>query len=116
MRQQLEMQVDAMLSPWYRYFLTANSVPYLRKVTCPVLALNGENDVQVPFRENLDGIAKALNEGGNRDVTATSLPRLNHLFQTSQSGMVDEYAAIDETFAPVALKAMGDWLERKAFR
>ncbi len=116
MRQQFEMQVEAMLSPWYRYFLTADSVPYLRKVTCPVLALNGENDVQVPHRENLRGISKALSEAGNRDVTAQSLPKLNHLFQTSQTGMVDEYATIDETFAPIALKTMGDWLERKAFR
>ncbi len=116
MRAQFDMQVDAMLSRWYRYFLTADSVPYLRRVTCPVLALNGENDVQVPYRENLQGISKALSEAGNRDVTTKSLPKLNHLFQTSQTGMVDEYETIDETFAPVALKTMGEWLERKALR
>lgn len=116
MRQQIDAQVDAMLSPWYCYFLKTDSRPYLSKVACPVLALNGENDVQVPYAENLEGISKTLRAAGNRDVTVRSLPKLNHLFQTSQTGMVDEYAAIDETFAPAALAAMGEWLEKRAFR
>ena len=116
MRHQFAMQADAMLTPWYRYFLIADPVPYLSKVTCPVLALNGESDVQVPHQQNLQAISKALKAAGNRDVTVKSFPKLNHLFQTSQTGMVDEYATIDETFAPVALTTMGDWLARKAFR
>lgn len=116
MRQQIDVQVEAMLSPWYRYFVKADPIPYLSKVSCPVLALNGENDVQVPYAENLQAISKTLKAAGNRDVTVQSFPRLNHLFQTSQTGMVNEYAAIEETFAPVALSTMGEWLERKAFR
>jgi pimeloyl-ACP methyl ester carboxylesterase len=113
---QLDAQVDAVLTPWYRYFLACDPLPYLRKVKCPVLALNGENDIQVPYQPNLGAIEKALKEGGNRDVTVQSFPKLNHLFQTSQSGMVDEYATIEETFAPSALKTMGDWLEQRAQR
>ncbi|MNR87357.1 Alpha/beta hydrolase family protein [compost metagenome] len=116
MRHQFAMQVDAMLTPWYRYFLNADPLPYLSKVTCPVLALNGENDVQVPHQQNLQAISKALKAAGNPDVTVKSFPKLNHLFQTSQTGMVDEYATIDETFAPLALSTMGDWLARKVFR
>ncbi|HEY9857563.1 MAG TPA: alpha/beta fold hydrolase [Stenomitos sp.] len=113
---QLDAQLEAMLTPWYRYFLTCDPLPYLRKVTCPVLALNGENDTQVLYRLNLGPIERALKEGGNRDVTVQSFPQLNHLFQTSQTGLLDEYATIEETFAPVALKTMGDWLERHARR
>lgn len=116
MRQQIDAQVDAMLSPWYRYFLKTDSRPYLAKVACPVLALNGENDVQVPYQENLKGIAQTLEAAGNRNVTVQSFPKLNHLFQTSETGMVEEYAVIEETFAPVALSTMGDWLERQARR
>ena len=114
MRQALDAQVEAMLTPWYRYFLTADPRPYLSRVTCPVLVLNGAHDVQVPSEENLGAISQALQEAGNRDVTVRSLPKLNHLFQTSRTGMVDEYALIEETFAPTALGLMGDWLERRA--
>src|SRR6185437_9774340 len=40
-------------SRWERYFLAYDPAPALRKLTVPVLALNGSLDVQVPARENL---------------------------------------------------------------
>ena len=77
---------------------------------CPVLVLNGELDLQVLPSQNLPPIAKALEEGGNRDYAIMKLPKLNHLFQTSQTGSPKEYAKIDETIAPVALNAISDWI------
>jgi len=47
---------------------------------------------------------------GNKDVTVRVLPGLNHLFQTSQTGSVNEYSQIEETFAPAALTQIGDWI------
>jgi hypothetical protein len=38
------------------------------------------------------------------------LPRLNHLFQTSQTGAPSEYAKIEETISLAALQMMGDWI------
>jgi hypothetical protein len=38
------------------------------------------------------------------------LPRLNHLFQTSDSGAPSEHATIEETIAPSALTLIGDWI------
>ena len=38
------------------------------------------------------------------------LPKLNHLFQTSETGLLGEYVKIEETFAPAALKTIGDWI------
>ena len=38
------------------------------------------------------------------------LPKLNHLFQTSQTGSPAEYSKIEETIAPVALETMSDWI------
>ena len=40
-------------TPWFRYFLTYDPRPALAKVKCPVLAINGEKDLQVPPKENL---------------------------------------------------------------
>jgi hypothetical protein len=38
------------------------------------------------------------------------LPGLNHLFQTAKTGSPAEYGLIDETFAPVALRTISDWI------
>jgi len=51
-----------------------------------------------------------LKKGGNKDVTVHVLPGLNHLFQTCKTGSVSEYGQIEETFAPVALGEIGDWI------
>jgi hypothetical protein len=77
-------------------------------VKCPVLALNGENDLQVPADENLREIDAALKVGGNTDVAIIRLPKLNHLLQTSETGLVSEYEKIEETIAPAALKIIAD--------
>ena len=105
-----DAQITAVLSPWFRYFLTYDPRPTLAKVKCPVLALNGVNDLQVPVAENLREIEAALKAAGNKDVTIVRLPKLNHLFQTSETGSPSEYGKIEETFAPVALKTVGDWI------
>jgi pimeloyl-ACP methyl ester carboxylesterase len=109
----LEAQLKQVLSPWFRYFLTYDPRPALQRVKCPVLALNGEKDLQVPPKENLAEIAKALKKGGNRDVTTLELPGLNHLFQTAETGATNEYGKIEETFAPSALKILGDWIRER---
>ena len=90
--------------------------PALRKVTCPVLALNGELEVQVPASLNLPAIEKALKAGGNRDYEIVKPPKLNHLFQTSQTGSIEEYGKIEETIAPLALETMSLWILRHTQR
>ncbi len=102
--------MPALLSSWYRWFLVYNPRPTLKKVKIPVLALNGENDTQVPAKENLEIISAALKSGGNKDFTVKSYPKLNHLFQTSQTGLVSEYGEIQETTAPVVLETISNWV------
>ena len=102
--------VDRLLTKWFRFFLNHDPRPALRQVQCPVLALNGEKDLQVPCKANLEEIAKALKDGGNKDFTTKEFPNLNHLFQTCTTGGVQEYAAIEETIAPVVLEAIADWI------
>ena len=109
-------QADAMVTPWFRYFLTYDPRPTLRAVRCPVLAINGEHDLQVPYQENVAAIKAALDEGGNRDHTIEMLLGLNHLFQTSATGLPGEYARIEETIAPAALERITDWILLKTAR
>ena len=108
-----EASLRMIMSPWFRFFLTYDPRPALRQVTCPLLAVNGEKDLQVPPAENLKAIAAALKAGGNAKFTVKQLPGLNHLFQTAQSGSPSEYAGIEETIAPAALQLIGDWIQER---
>ena len=110
----IDSQVAKVGSPWFRFFLTFDPRPTLAKVKCPVLALNGEKDLQVPPKENLAEIEKAVKKAGNTRVTVKQLPALNHLFQTCKTGSVAEYGVIEETIAPAALKVIGDWVVEQA--
>ena len=108
--EEIEAQLKQILSDWFLYFLTYDPRPVLHDVHCPVLALNGEKDLQVPPKENLAEIGKALKAGGNSDVTLKEMPGLNHLFQTAETGSVSEYGKIEETVSPAVLQLMGDWI------
>ena len=106
----LDTQIKIILSLWVRFFLTYDPKPTLTKVKCPVLAIIGEKDLQVPPEENFRVIKDALKAGGNKDYTIKEMPGLNHLFQTAQTGSPTEYAKIEETISPAALEFIGDWI------
>ncbi|HAV62639.1 MAG TPA: alpha/beta hydrolase [Verrucomicrobiales bacterium] len=107
---QMDGQIKMVLSPWFRELLALDPRPTLEKVRCPVLALNGEKDIQVAAKENLEAIESALKRGGNTRVTVREFPGLNHLFQTCTTGAIAEYGLIEETFNPKALTAISDWI------
>jgi fermentation-respiration switch protein FrsA (DUF1100 family) len=109
----IDMEIKQVFNPWFRFFLTYDPKTALRKVKCPVLAINGEKDLQVPSKENLKAIEVALKEAGNKDYTIKELPGLNHLFQTATTGSITEYSNIEETISPMALDAMTDWILSK---
>ena len=103
-----------MLDPWFRWFLRYDPAPALRHFRGPLLAVNGSLDRQVLPAQNLAGIRAAT--AGHRDVTVTELPGLNHLFQTARTGGVGEYAASEETMAPVVLSTVADWIRARFVR
>jgi pimeloyl-ACP methyl ester carboxylesterase len=106
----MESQFAVMVSPFYRHLLADRPAQTLAKVHCPVLALGGSKDLQVPATGNLAATAVALKAAGNHDVTTKELPGLNHLFQTASTGSPAEYGTIEETFAPAALQLITDWI------
>jgi pimeloyl-ACP methyl ester carboxylesterase len=97
-------------APWFHYFVNYDPAPSLRKVSVPVLALNGQKDVQVSPQQNLPAIRKLLGEAGNKDFETAEIPGLNHLFQTSKIGAPAEYSQIEETIAPIALDKIATWV------
>jgi pimeloyl-ACP methyl ester carboxylesterase len=99
-----------MRSSHVRTFLEYDPAATLRTVKCPVLAIIGEKDVQVPSKENLPAIEKALQDGGNEHYKVVESPGLNHLFQKCRTGLVSEYARTGESMSLVALHVIRDWL------
>jgi uncharacterized protein len=95
---------------WLRYFLFTDPVIFWKKVKCPVLALNGEKDIQVAAHENLPAIERALKSSGNNSCKTVQLPGLNHLFQHCDKGLPSEYGTIEETISPEVLKIISDWI------
>jgi len=110
---QLGVQIKALDSPWFRYFVEYDPATALRRVTCPVLAITGEKDLQVPPKQNLPAIRKALEAAGNKNFEVVELPGLNHLFQTAKTGAPSEYAEIEETMSPVAIEKIASWILKR---
>jgi len=108
---QLKIVFGAESYTWYRYFIMTDPALFWKKVKCPVLALNGEKDLQVSAKENLPSIQKTLKLAGNKSVKIELLPGLNHLFQHCETGLPSEYGNIEETFSPEVLKIIADWIQ-----
>ena len=109
----IKSTIKQITSPWFLYFLKYDPQPALTQVTCPVLAINGEKDLQVPPKENLAAIKKALKKGSNKNFVTKELPGLNHLFQECKTGSPDEYGEIEQTFSPIALDEVLNWIQLK---
>jgi uncharacterized protein len=107
----ISMQVNQITSPWMKFFITYDPRPTLQKVKCPVLAINGEKDLQVPPKENLTAIESSLKKGKNKNVTCKEFAGLNHLFQECTTGAPSEYAIIAQTFSPAVLEEMVQWIK-----
>lgn len=104
-------QVKPELKPWLKYFIATEPDEFWSKVKCPVLALNGEKDIQVYANQNIPAIMASLKKAGNKNVTAKIIPGLNHLFQHCKSCTVEEYGELEETFDTETLKIISNWIK-----
>ena len=109
-----ENQKDALInqltSTWMINFIRLDPVVYLEKVSCPILAINGNKDLQVPSKENLEVIENIFRKSENTKVKIKELEGLNHLFQECETGATSEYATIEQTISPIALKEILNWI------
>ena len=113
-RSVLNAVVESRLDPWWRYFLPFDPTVYLEKVTVPVLALNGDRDLNVPATENLAGIGRALSAGGNPDHTEIEYAGLNHMFNHNGEGEPADTTVAIETISPEVLDQVSSWIRERA--
>lgn len=103
-------QLAALRSPWLKFFLDYDPAQALRQVCCPVLALYGEKDLQVPAEMNRKALEAALDRAGNKRVTIRVLPGANHLFQPAKTGSPSEYATLPKEFVPGFLETIAGFV------
>ncbi len=96
-------------SDWFRWYLTYDPAATLAKVRCPLLALNGSLDLQVPAKANLAVIRAAAAKGKNKRVRTVELTGLNHLFQKAKTGSPTEYADLGPPDAALTATIV-EWL------
>ncbi len=109
----VDAQVKGILKPWMVNFLRYNPENYIKQVNCPVLALNGSKDLQVLAKENLPEWKRILTESGNKNITTKEMLDLNHLFQTCETGLPDEYEKINESFSLAAMEEITNWIKKQ---
>ncbi len=103
-------QLHAMQSRWMRFFVDFDPASVLEKVHCPVLALFGGKDMQVPPSTNRAPLEAALAKGGNRRVTLKVYPNANHLFIKAVTGSPAEYATLEKAFVPGFVDYVAGWI------
>lgn len=107
----MKSQIEIMTAPWYIQFVKYDPTHDLQQITCPVLALNGERDIQVDAAVNLQAIETQIKGNGNKRVTTKVYPGLNHLFQHCHQCTLTEYGQLEETISPEVLKDIAEWIQ-----
>jgi hypothetical protein len=96
-----------------KYFLTLEPIPAIQNTRCPVFAVFGEKDLQVPPQQSAGPFETALRFGKCRDYEVKIYAELNHLLQHSQTGAVSEYGTIEETISPEVLNDVTEFIRSR---
>ncbi|MBM4159527.1 MAG: alpha/beta hydrolase [Ignavibacteria bacterium] len=113
LKMRLEAQMRQVESPWFRFFVNYNPAPALTQVKCPILALFGELDLQVPAELNKEAMERALKNGSTKDYTFKVFPKTNHLFLSATTGSPREYVSLKKDFVQGFLETMSDWIAKR---
>ncbi|MFP6795581.1 MAG: alpha/beta hydrolase [Pseudomonadales bacterium] len=103
-----EVQVDAIVTDWFRYFLDYDPRNDLAASRIPLFAIYGALDLQVPPDQSIPVLEKINANHGKIDIR--TFPELNHLFQHATTGLPSEYGMIAETLAPEVMLAIKQWV------
>ena len=95
-------------SDWYFTLFHIDPYKYMKKIKSPVLAISGDNDLQVEATQTEENMLKYMRK--SPAVHFERIERLNHLLQPSVSGNLDEYGKIETTIDPEVLNIVVKWL------
>ena len=96
--------------PWMKAFLNMDFSQFLKSVKCPVMALGGSNDLNVPAELNMK-VLKSKLPSNSKDFIKI-YPGLNHLFQHSSTGNPLDYVNIEETMSEEVMNDVCTWINK----
>ena len=96
--------IQQLSSPWFFTLFHLDPKVYIKKVRCPVLAINGEKDLQVDAVANQQLMRKYLSKKQSHQFHIA--PNANHLLQTCTTGSPTEYGDIEETIGEETLRLL----------
>lgn len=100
-------QLRYMISPPFREIIRNRPETFIKNVTVPWLALNGDKDLQV-MPANLELISK-----WNPQATTVMLKNHNHWMQHCLTGEIKEYDTISEDISQEMMDIITDWLDKQ---
>ncbi len=100
----------SILTPWFFYFIHFDPEWAYESIRVPTLVINGKTDLQVWWEDNTQAIKHIVNAQGYTNINVITYENLNHLFQTSESGLPLEYAANEETFNEAVMKDIAEFI------
>jgi pimeloyl-ACP methyl ester carboxylesterase len=106
---EMKKYLTPMLTPWFQYFISYNPQENLSKMKCPVLAIYGSLDLQVPSTLNIN-VLEPIFQKSKIKHTIIELKNHNHIMQVASTGSVNEYVQIEQTFSPEALETISNWI------
>lgn len=121
---QLQHQaIQTLCSPWFYTLFHLDPKPYIQQLSCPILAINGQLDLQIEAEQTVNLMRQYLDPKSSNNPysfqdaplayhTYRLIPSANHLLQTCQTGSPQEYGVIEETIKPEVLQLMTDWLKQ----
>ncbi len=89
---------------WFREHAASNPSLLAAKVNCPVLIVQGERDLLVLAYHSLE-LARALSNGGNKNVSLRIIPNQTHLFTPASGDNPQETSKISEKM----LRTLQNW-------
>ncbi|MEL6616884.1 MAG: hypothetical protein AAFQ43_14160, partial [Bacteroidota bacterium] len=105
-----EQLLDFVSTPGINSFLSFDPREDLEALTIPALAVFGGLDLQVPPEQSVGPLAAALSTSESPTYTIVTFDRLNHLFQPTQTGRIEEYGRIETTVSEEVLSLVTRWI------
>jgi fermentation-respiration switch protein FrsA (DUF1100 family) len=102
------VSVASLESPWIDFFVAYDPAEAIGKIKCPVMAVNGTLDMQVPV-ENLQVLGKLLPPNAKNMIK--EYPGKNHLFQNCTRENSLQYEEIEETISQDVLEDISNWIK-----
>ncbi len=107
----LQVPPDAATLRSLRNPLVIDPIPFWERVTCPVLALFGELDMNVQTTRSVPLLEAALKRAGNKDGTIVVLPGATHGLAEAATDSTPE-ARLNRRYAAGYMDQIISWLQR----